>query len=59
MIFVNLGNELGYYIARRKFNASMIVYFAQQSSLPSQNWAVGSPWHPAYMPLSIAGISDS
>ena len=52
----HVGTEIGYYIARRKFNATMVLYFAQQNSIPNQNWAVGSPWNPSYMP--ITGISE-
>ena len=44
-------SEAGYYLARRKFNATLISYFAQQNSFTFQDWAIGQPHNPAYVPV--------
>jgi hypothetical protein len=44
------GGELGYYIAHR-LNSSLVLYFAQQMSVSTQNHALGQPHNPSYIPF--------
>lgn len=41
--------ESGYHVAW-KFNSTLVLYFAQQMSLSSQDWAMGQPHNPAIVP---------
>ena len=43
------GNEPGYFVAHQ-FNATIVSFFVQQMSLLSQDYSVGQPHHPAYIP---------
>lgn len=51
VIAMAVGNgEPGYYVARRIFNSSLVLYFAQQGSILNQDWALGIPHNPAILP---------
>ena len=43
------GNEPGLFVAHH-FKATIVTFFVQQMSLLSQDWSVGQPHHPAYVP---------
>ena len=49
IVYGFLTNEIGYYIAHR-FNSSLVLYSAQQSSTITIDYAMGQPHNPAYLP---------
>ena len=45
-----LSSEVSYYMAH-KFNATLALYSALQSSYVNLDWSMGQPHNPAYLPL--------
>lgn len=49
LVYGFLTNEVGYFVSR-KFNSTLVLYSALQSSSITTDWAMGQPHNPAVLP---------